>query len=236
MPMQELVDFVLKYAVRGDCQCGKCIDAPDVKQQPVGHTADLVFFKVAAQDNPDAAALRKLIEDNKTGEFNNVDMFDGKEHSYLEVGGWIGSQDLALRLMGLGTVLGLWQLLTPKVVLPDCPDDKAMEMAGMGMVTVIHQKPRPKPVLYQLVVTDEGYPGILTGENTVALGNGTEEVLTPERMAKLKGLPITLNEPTGAPAVFLELYEGRLPSQLEKRDEAAVTREQVLATQAAAGS
>jgi hypothetical protein len=227
--MQELVDYVLEHAVRGDCQCGRCLDAPDVKQQPAGHTADLIFFKVAAKDG-DADKLKKLVEDNKTGEFNNVDMFDGNEHGYMEVGGWIGSQDLALQLMGLGAVLGIWHLLTPKIVIPNCPDDKAMELAGSGMVAVIYKKPRPKPVMHQLVLTDDGYFGIVTGENTVALGNGTEEVLTPDRMARLKGFPINLQQPTGAPAVFLEMYEGRLPSQLEKKSEAATATEQVLAT------
>lgn len=47
--MQELYDFIDRYAERGDCRCGHCIDAPADPKQPQGHTADMVFFKVAAK-------------------------------------------------------------------------------------------------------------------------------------------------------------------------------------------
>lgn len=36
------------------------------------------------------------------GEFNQCNPLDGKEHSYIELGGWIGDQGLALRMMALG--------------------------------------------------------------------------------------------------------------------------------------
>lgn len=75
------------------------------------------------------------------GAFNECDLFDGKEHSYLEVGGWIGDQGLALMLMGLGTVLGLWKLLTPRTILGAMADDDlAMRMAGIGYVSIMAEK------------------------------------------------------------------------------------------------
>ena len=81
-------------------------------------------------------AKRRLIADSKQGEFGDMDPFDGQEHSYIEVGGWIGDQGQALTLMGLGAVLGLWKVMTPKM-LPGLPDDLMQMMAGRGMVSIM---------------------------------------------------------------------------------------------------
>ena len=70
----------------------------------------------------------------KDGEFCSVDVFDGQEHGYMELGGWIGDQGLAMMLMGLGAVLGLWRLTTPKML--GLPNDLVMLMAGAGMITI----------------------------------------------------------------------------------------------------
>lgn len=133
--MRDLLEFIQKHAVRGECMCGKCIDGGT--KQPEGHTADLIFFKVAAVNEPKAEELKQLVQINREGEFNGVNLFDGKEHGYIELGGWIGDQGMALVLMGLGNVLGLWKLLTPHTILgKDCPEDLAMKMAGQGYVTI----------------------------------------------------------------------------------------------------
>ena len=149
--MNELIDYIKAHADRGACQCGKCfvivdgVDGePDLaviknpeKHQPIGHTADMIFFKVGNGVVPAKADdLRKLVIAHK-GEFNDVNLFDGKEHNYLELGGWIGDQGLALTLMGLGALLGLWRLHTPKTLLGDDVDPgMAMQMAGSGLVTI----------------------------------------------------------------------------------------------------
>ena len=71
------------------------------------------------------------------GSHCDVDLFDGAEHGYMELGGWLGDQGLALTLMGLGSLLGLWRLLTPMEILWLKRDDPMCEMmAGAGMVTV----------------------------------------------------------------------------------------------------
>lgn len=134
--MNELREFVKKHAERGTCRCGKCADHPGVDEQPLGHTIDMVFFEVSAKENPDADEMRKLIAEFKQGEFCELDPFDGQEHSYMEVGGWIGDQGLALMFMGLGHLLGLWPIMTPKM-LPGLPDDLVQLMAGQGMVTIM---------------------------------------------------------------------------------------------------
>ncbi len=139
----DLYNFVTENTVRGDCQCGKCIDAPGnalgpdrESQQPDGHTADLIFFKVSAVGEPDAEELRRLIKDHK-GDYGEVDLFDGAEHGYMEIGAWIGDQGVAMMLMGLGSLLGLWRLLTPRTVLGALIDeDRVQQMAGMGMINI----------------------------------------------------------------------------------------------------
>ena len=137
--LADLRDFVSKHTERGTCRCGKCIDHPGEDKQPEGHTVDMVFFEVSAKNEPDASRLRELIAANKHGEFCDLDPLDGNEHSYMEVGGWIGDQGLALMLMGLGAVLELWPLMTPKM-LPGLPDDLVQMMASRGMVTIMPPK------------------------------------------------------------------------------------------------
>jgi hypothetical protein len=135
--MNDLIDYVLLHTERGACQCGKCIDAPPNPEshQPSGHTADLIFFKVCAKGNPDPEKLRQLIKAHRMA-FGPCDLFDGQEHSYLQVGGWIGDQGLALQLMGLGSILGMWRLMTPRNMIPGISDDLAMLMAQNGLVSI----------------------------------------------------------------------------------------------------
>jgi hypothetical protein len=137
--ISEVRNYVELHAERGACQCGRCIDAPPDpgNDQPSGHTADTIFFKVRAVNDPTADELWQLVRANRQGEFNEVDLFDGTEHNYLELGGWIGNQGVALMLMGLGNLLGLWDLLTPRTMLPaGLPDDLVMQMAGQGYVAI----------------------------------------------------------------------------------------------------
>lgn len=128
----DLATYVIEHAVRGACVCGSCIDAPPdpEKCQPDGHTADVMFFKVAMKDKPDPKTFRAFVEE----EYPN--WLDGEEHSYLEIGADLGGQGIALMAMGLGSLLEIWQLLTPKSIASFLPDALQMEMAGQGMVTI----------------------------------------------------------------------------------------------------
>jgi len=109
------------------------------------HTVDMVFFKLKPAGAPQAADLKAHIAKHE-GHYGAVDLFDGKEHSYLEIGGWIGDQGYALTLMGLGTALGLWDLLTPINMLGLTPEDPmAQQMAGLGYVSI---KANPNRVLH----------------------------------------------------------------------------------------
>ena len=132
-----LIEYVRTFAIRGACTCGKCIDAGDSPEthQPSGHTADVYFFLVAAREGASRDTLVAAIKEYK-GEFNECDPLDGKEHSYIELGGWIGDQVLALMLMGLGTLLGIWNLMTPKM-LPGLDKGLMDMMAGNGWVSIL---------------------------------------------------------------------------------------------------
>ena len=130
-----LTEYARVYSNRGECQCGQCIDRGN-KLDPQGHVADLMFFKVALKADPNAETLKRLIADHKP-EFNDpIDLFDGNEHGYMEIGAWIGDQSYTLVLMGMGHLLGLWDLLTPNSVMPDLPADLKMQMAGAGMISI----------------------------------------------------------------------------------------------------
>lgn len=129
----KLVDYVIKHTERGACTCGKCIDAPSNPEalQPQGHTAELVFFKVAMRDNPARVEFERMVR----AEFPL--WLDGAEHSYLETGADIGDQGLAMQAMGLGAMLGVWNLYTPCNMLGLKSDDPlAKHAAGAGYITI----------------------------------------------------------------------------------------------------
>lgn len=135
MSIQALNEFVRKHSERGTCRCGQCDDHPGIDQQPNGHTVNLAFFEVSARDNPDKDEFVRLIKESKTGEFCDLDMFDGNEHGYMEIGGWIGDQGAALQFLGLGHLLGVWKLFTPAAL--GLSGDQALQMAGSGYVIAL---------------------------------------------------------------------------------------------------
>lgn len=124
-----LADYVMQHATRGDCTCGRCIDARNKPQQPTGHTVDLVFFKVAATSG-NKEHFRRLAQ------AQYPHWFDGKEHSYLETGADMGDQGIALMTMAYGALLGVFKLLTPLNVLPDAPREQQLDLASKGLITI----------------------------------------------------------------------------------------------------
>jgi hypothetical protein len=90
---------------------------------------DMHFFNVKIIKDPKVDELKDFIKKH-TGEFNEVDVFDNTEHGYIELGGWIGDQGIALRFMALGNYLKLWELFTPKIMLPTMPIEFLNELAG----------------------------------------------------------------------------------------------------------
>lgn len=98
---------------------------------------DVGFFEVVAKKGADAQTLKDLVAQNRTGAFNSVDPFDGYEHGYMELGGWIGDQRLALTFMGLSAALGITDVLSPKTMLGnDLPSDLEDMLLGEGLLTI----------------------------------------------------------------------------------------------------
>jgi hypothetical protein len=129
--MAELNEYIRDYADR----------------HPVGTVAgatNVVFFEVRAKEAASAEQLRALLSAH-VSEFEAVDVFDGREHGYIELGGWLGSQGDALALIGLGEQLGLWKLLSPRTMLGDLiTPEQEKAMAGSGLVSLqATRKPAP---------------------------------------------------------------------------------------------
>lgn len=99
-----------------------------------GEKGNILFFQVAPLYTMEADELRKQIAGHHS-EFGDIDLFDGEQHSYVELGAWVGDQECALRLMGAGEVLGLWDVLEPRRL--GASEKQAREMAGMGLVCII---------------------------------------------------------------------------------------------------
>lgn len=72
------------------------------------------------------------------GEFTDIsrDHFQGGL-SYIELGAWIGDQGRAIKLMGLGKALGLWDLATPALL--GIQGEMAKDLLGRGMFFIIPQ-------------------------------------------------------------------------------------------------
>lgn len=115
-----------------------------ITRVPAGteNATNLVFFSVLAKPDADAETLRALV-DMHTLERGEVDVFDGKDHSYIELGGWLGDQGAALDLIGLGTQLKLWTLLSPRTVFKDAmTDELEQQMAGSGYISLQAERPK----------------------------------------------------------------------------------------------
>lgn len=131
----DLNQYVADHTERGECRCGQCCDRGDAPD-PTGHTADLIFFPVSRRLQPTREEFERLTREH-CGEFGDCDPLDGREHSYLELGGWLGDQGAALRYMGLGALLGVFRLMTPRTMLGgDTDEGVAMAMAQAGLVAV----------------------------------------------------------------------------------------------------
>jgi len=117
----DLIDYLRNNAI----QCA-----------PEEADADVIFFGVRKGPDATADALKAAMAAHK-GEFGDVNPLNGAEHSYIELGAWVGDQGAALTLIGLGAALGAWKLLTPKTMLGGlCPPEMVQQMAGMGMVSM----------------------------------------------------------------------------------------------------
>lgn len=105
--MQNLIEFIKTHTAADPCNCNECNGKP-ADQKPE-HTIFVGFFVMSLRNNPDPAVLEKLTKENIKGSFCDIDVFNGDPLNYIQLGGWIGDQGLAILFMGLGRLLGLWE-------------------------------------------------------------------------------------------------------------------------------
>lgn len=80
-------------------------------------------FVEALREAHEGYYQRILIEDIKNGP------------SYIALGAWIGDQGRAMKFMGMGALLGLWKIFTPKML--GASDEEAGKMMGMGYILIL---------------------------------------------------------------------------------------------------
>lgn len=142
--------FVSRFTVRGECKCGRCVDVGSAPDPEGEHTINMVFFKVGLNGKPSAEDFIALSKIHK-GVFGDVDVFDGKEHGFVELGGWLGSQGLAINYMALGVMLGVFDLFSPFTVMgADVPQDLANQLAQSGFLTVKLKGQEDDPAIAQI--------------------------------------------------------------------------------------
>ena|SRR3990167_8084804 len=141
--MGGLAEYVFENCIRGTCMCGKCPDVPAKKFQPDGHTADVQFFKVALKNSRLTDVDKDVIKKNfiqfiksHKGIYSEIDLFDGNEHNFIEIGRWIGNQGVALELMGMGELLGIWKVATPNRLAPDFSEETRNMLAQAGYILI----------------------------------------------------------------------------------------------------
>ncbi len=124
-------------------QCTRMLlkgNEPLVEVQGITHV-DVHFFTcvvntVSAETH--RGRLMELLAGYPWGETGLRALIDGP--NYLEVGAALGDQGAALRLFGLGQVLGFWKVVTPQL-LGYSDAGEAEEVAGMGLVLVTGYSP-----------------------------------------------------------------------------------------------
>lgn len=120
----------------GDVHIVEVFDMPHADEARTS-TVDVHFMKIGfTEAAADSGLFVKLLREalRHDGTFLNlsVDDFLGGP-SYISVGAWIGSQDIALRLMALGEHLKLWEVITPERLGITGPQVDALAGAGFVM-------------------------------------------------------------------------------------------------------
>jgi len=118
-------------STRGSIQVTDMYLMPHVDDVADVEKIDMVLVVVGVDKTKAAARKEELIGLLKT--YPAPERLAGGP-SYIEVGGVIGDQGAAFQLFALGEVLGLWRVVTPRLL--GAEGDKARYMAGAGFVVI----------------------------------------------------------------------------------------------------
>ncbi|MET0601875.1 MAG: hypothetical protein ABW167_07785 [Baekduia sp.] len=112
----------------------------DAPTDPVTHALVDTHFLVVAVDRAKAEEYRdEFVAALECWPPDKTYMPDNRlagGPSYIELGAQLGDQGLAFQFMAMGEVLGLWQVITPKKMLPGVSDEEAQRLAGGGLVMI----------------------------------------------------------------------------------------------------
>lgn len=155
--MVELAEYIVEYCIKGswECTCGKCIDIDsDDNVQNSGRkygtkTADVQLFKVTFRNLCDISKIEKdIIKENfiqlikcHEGVNKDIDILDGREHGFIEIGKWIGDRNMALMLMGMGELLDMWEVITPNRVASEFSEETRKMLVDAGCILIKYKEP-----------------------------------------------------------------------------------------------
>ena len=147
-----LYDFITTHSDRTECRCGKCFDrtvGPD--EEPTNHSVSVEFFTVSLLNPEDPPSVEEFeaVLAGHTSDYVTTNPFPlDAEQNYMTLGAFVGDQGVAMQMMALGHLLGMWKLLTPMLMFGDLmSEDERMQLAGRGMVSIM-------PLVGQAVVAD----------------------------------------------------------------------------------
>lgn len=129
------LDDLVTYVADHTAKISDHVDAPSV--------VDCHFFRTVVDERFDREHFKTLMAAflaDGNGAFGQVtaDRVSGGP-SYIEWGGYIGDQGLAMQTMAAGQVAGLWRVITPKMLGIEGPE--ADQLAGNGMVMTSGYQP-----------------------------------------------------------------------------------------------
>jgi len=112
--MPHLIEYVLKHTRIGICMCRTCAQPNVAYRINPKHTIDMLYFDVAV--NPQlnlqqAGKWLKVAAQHSKGFHRDLNVFDGNTHTYVEIGAWLGTEELGLRFMALASACDLLKIL-----------------------------------------------------------------------------------------------------------------------------
>lgn len=130
--MEPLLDYIENHTERGACRCSACCGR--VYASAPLHSVDVHFFWVRVRGTPDADKLRELLR-----WYPYLDRLEGGP-TYIEMGAALGDQELALRLIALGKLVGLWDVITPAAFGYEGAPAQELARSGLVLCTGLKKK------------------------------------------------------------------------------------------------